>query len=169
MRKSVTLLLAFLIVAVTLILILAIFAHIYRFPATNYTFLGSTHSLTHWFGWIGTIYIFIATPAQPIIKRLAQKYYKAMLNIHMFGNLLAVMFISIHFAQQVTRPPNAFPELGTGVVLYASMILLVATGLVRYSGVLRSYWRQGNFLHASLAITFYLVIIVHILHGISII
>jgi hypothetical protein len=166
--KKVLLLIIALLVFLTVIIEAVFFLRIYRFPFVSYTLLGATHSLTHWIGWIGTIYIFVASPAMPIIKRLAPKYYRTTLSIHMIGNLAAVLFVSIHFAQQLTRPPTAFPNLGTGVVLYAAMIMLVSTGIVRYYGVKR-YFKQVNFLHASFALLFYVVIVVHILHGISVI
>jgi hypothetical protein len=158
-----------LIVVAIVVVEAVIFLRIYRFPFVQYTFLGATHSLTHWIGWIGTIYLFIASPALPIIKRKAPSRYKNTLGIHMIGNLIAVLLVSIHFAQQVTRPATAFPQLGTGVVLYAAMILLVSTGLARYSGIIKHHARRVNFLHASFTVMFYFVIIVHILHGISII
>jgi uncharacterized membrane protein YidH (DUF202 family) len=166
--KKVLLLIIALLVILIVVVEAVIFLRVYRFPFISYTFLGATYSLTHWFGWIGTIYIFIASPAMPIIKRLAPKYYRTMLGIHMIGNLVAVLFVSIHFAQQLTRSSTAFPDLGTGIILYAVMIMLVSTGIVRYYGV-RKYIKQVNFLHASFAVLFYVVIIVHILQGISVI
>jgi hypothetical protein len=158
-----------LIVIAIIVVEAIIFLRFYRFPFVQYTFLGATHSLTHWIGWIGTIYIFIASPALPVIKRRATAHYKNMLSIHMIGNVLGVLLISIHFAQQMTRPATAFPDLGTGIVLYAAMILLVSTGLAKYSGIVKNHARLVNFLHASFTVMFYVVIIVHILHGISII
>jgi hypothetical protein len=169
LMRKIMLLAIGIIIIITAIIEAIIFLRIYRFPFVQYTVLGATHSLTHWIGWIGTIYIFIVAPVQPIIKRKASKYLRTSLNIHMIGNLLAVLLVSVHFAQQLTRPPSSFPELGTGVVLYAAMILLVATGTITYSGAMKKFSKQLRFLHASFALTFYIVIIVHILHGISII
>jgi hypothetical protein len=146
-----------------------IFLGIYRFPFVQITFLGATHSLTHWIGFIGTIYIAFAVPAQPLIKRKAPRHLRTSLNIHMIGNLLAVMLISIHFAQQVTRPALFYPELGTGIVLYATMLLLTATGIIQYSSVAKKYVHYLRFLHPAFALMFYTVIVAHILHGISII
>jgi hypothetical protein len=169
LMRKIMLLAIGIIIIITAIIEAIIFLRIYRFPFVQYTVLGATHSLTHWIGWIGTIYIFIVAPVQPIIKRKASKYLRTSLNIHMVGNLLAVLLVSVHFAQQLTRPPSSFPELGTGVVLYAAMILLVTTGTITYSGAMKKFSKQLRFLHASFALTFYIVIIVHILHGISII
>jgi len=75
------------------------------------------------------------------------------------------MFVSIHFTQQISRPPQAFPQLGTGIVLYAAMILLVLTGFfLRFKPV-----RYSRVLHTSVAVSFYLIIVVHVLHGLGII
>jgi hypothetical protein len=169
LKRLITLLVASIIIAITVIMVAAIFGHLYRFPNIYYNLLGARFALTHWFAWGGTLFVFISSIAQPIVKRKSPSHYKTMLPIHMLGNLIAVMFISIHFAQQLTRPSTSFPDLGTGVVLYASMILLVATGLARYSGIIRKYFRSVYFLHAAFALTFFVVIIVHVLHGISII
>jgi hypothetical protein len=168
LKRTLLLMLSLIVIAIIVVEGI-IFLRIYRFPFVQYTFLGATHSLTHWIGWIGTTYIFTATPAMPLVKRKAPTHYKNMLGIHMIGNLLAVLLVSIHFAQQMTRPATAFPNLGTGIVLYAAMILLVSTGLARYSGIIKHQARRVNFLHASFTVMFYVVIIVHILHGISII
>jgi len=61
-----------------------------------------------------------------------------------------------------------YPHLGTGIVLYPTLLLLVATGFItRYL----SYHNKSKllFVHKAITFTFYLVIIVHILHGIEII
>jgi hypothetical protein len=48
----------------------------------------------------------------------------------------------------------AYPDLGTGVALYAAMMLLVATGILRYSGIGKRFAKQLNFLNPAFAITF---------------
>ena len=168
MNKLVIFVLSLILMA-TIIIEAVIFLRIFRFPFVQITFLGATHSLTHWIGWIGTLYIAFSTPLQPIVKRKAPKRLKAMLNIHMAGNMLAVLLVSIHFAHQVTRPLSSYPDLGTGVVLYAVMVLLVATGMAMYSGKVTRFSKQTRFLHPGFALTFYSVIIVHILQGVAII
>jgi hypothetical protein len=57
-------------------------------------------------------------------------------------------------AHQVTRSTSAYPDLGTGVALYAAMMLLVATGILRYSGIGKRFAKQLNFLNPAFAITF---------------
>ena len=146
-----------------------IFLHLVRLPFVQVNVFGATFSLTHWIGWIGTLYIAFTTPFLPIVKLKAPKYFGKTLNIHIIGNLVAVLLVSVHFAHQVTRSVSAYPDLGTGIVLYSAMMLLVATGILRYSGIGKRFAKQLIFLHPAFAVTFYTVIIVHILHGISLI
>jgi hypothetical protein len=146
-----------------------IFLHMYRLPFVQITMLGATNSLTHWIGWIGTLYLFFATPLEPIVKRRYPTHLKTALPIHMIGNMLAVMLVSVHFAHQVTRSAANYPDLGTGLALYAAMVTLTATGIVMYSSLARRFSKQARFLHPTFAVVFYTVILVHILHGISII
>ena len=101
-------------------------------------------------------------------KRNNPASLKNLLKVHIFGNLFAFMFVSIHFAQQMSRPSQFFPYLGTGIVLYPTMLLLVATGFIQR---FLAYKNKNSlrFIHGALTLTFYLTIIVHILHGIVII
>ncbi len=132
----------------------------------HYEFAGEL--IHHWLSWAGVLFVALFTPAYYLLKRRYPKHYRTLLGTHMFGNLIAVMLVSIHFTQQISRPAVAYPELGTGIVLYPTMLLLVLAGFVlafRFSKKYRPWW----FFHASLAVTFYMVIIVHILHGLKII
>jgi hypothetical protein len=52
------------------------------------------------------------------------------------------LLVSIHFAHQVTRPASNYPDLGTGIVLYATMILLVTTGMVLISNIGTKFVKQ---------------------------
>jgi hypothetical protein len=125
--------------------------------------------LNHWFVWIGTIYIAITVPTIAILKRRHLQRYGTLLRTHMFGNLLAFMLISLHFASQISRPANAYPDLGTGLALYTAMVLLVGTGfLQRFQPTPNSKPKSYRFIHTGLAVAFYLIIIVHILHGLAI-
>ena len=165
MRKPLVLL-ALIIIAVTVVVVALIFLRVFRIPFFQIEVLGISTSAVHWIGWAGTLYIAFATPAYPIVKRKYSQHLKKMLNIHVLGNLLAVLLVSIHFAHQVTRSASNYPDLGTGIVLYATMILLVATGLVLVSGIGSKLVKQLRFLHPAFAITFYTVIIMHVIHGI---
>ena len=119
----------------------------------------------HWLGITGTLFIFVFTPAFYILKRRAPKRYRTLLGAHVTGNLVSVTLIGIHFAQQVRRWPNI--DLATGIALAAMVILQASTGIIgrfQIGGSLRKYWR---FIHKALPLTFYLVIGIHVLHGLG--
>lgn len=162
MRKSLVIS-ASLIVIVTFIVVATIFLRVWRVPFIQVEILGISNSAIHWIGWIGTLYIAFATPFYPIIKRKYPRYMSKILNIHVLGNLLGVLMVSIHFANHVTRPVSSYPDLGTGVVLYATMLLLLATGMVTVTGIGHKFFKQIRFLHSAFAVTFYTVIVMHIL------
>ena len=130
-------------------------------------FLIGPYNFHHWLSWIGTIFVAVYTPIYYWMKRNKPASLKNLLKVHIFGNLFAFMFVSIHFTQQMSRPAQFFPHLGTGIVLYPTLLLLVITGFVNR---FLSYKNKKNllFLHKGITLTFYLTIIVHILHGIEI-
>lgn len=156
------------IAAVIIIIVVLIFLRVWRIPFFQVEILGISHSAVHWIGWIGALYIAFATPIYPIIKRKYPHFTKRTLGYHVTGNLFGVLLVSIHFAHQVTRPISSYPDLGTGIVLYVAMIALSATGLVLISGIGRGFLRQIRFLHPAFAITFYTVIVMHILEDLLI-
>jgi hypothetical protein len=102
-----------------------------------------------------------------VIKLQDPKHIKVLLDIHNFGFLVAFLLISVHFAGQMSRPPQAFPDLGEGIALYVTMVLLVATGMwqrfgPRTGGAKRRYNLKVNRLvHTSLISAFYIIVIVH--------
>jgi hypothetical protein len=126
--------------------------------------------LSHWFVWIGTIYVAFAVPIIAVLKKRHPQRYKTLFRTHVFGNLLAFMLISLHFASQISRPATSYPELGTGIFLYTAMVLLVGTGFLQRFQLIPSIKSQSyRFIHVGSAVAFYLIIIVHILHGLLII
>jgi hypothetical protein len=125
---------------------------------------------THWLSWIGTLFIALFTPLYYVLKRRIPRLVQRLVPIHMYGNLLSFLLISTHFFQQVGRPPQFYPDLGTGVALYAVGILLVASGFIHRFQLLGSVVpHQNRFLHVSVTSAFYIIIIVHILQGIGLI
>src|SRR3990170_5980297 len=125
--------------------------------------------LSHWFVWIGTIYVAFTVPIIAVLKKRHPQQYKTLFRIHVFGNLLAFMLISLHFASQISRPANSYPELGTGLTLYIAMVLLVGTGFLQRFQLIPSIKPQTyRFIHIGSAVAFYLIIVVHILHGLAI-
>ena len=164
--KKLVLSIAAIIIMVTIVVVALVFLRVFRLPFVYVTILGANHSLTHWIGWIGALYIAFATPVYPITKRKFPPLIKSALSSHIVGNLIAVLLVSTHFAHQVTRPASSYPDLGTGIVLYATMIILVSTGFIQYSSIAKKYINQMKFLHPAFALTFYTVIVMHIIQGI---
>ena len=135
----------------------------------DFGFFAGPFRLNHWFVWIGTLYIALAVPIVAASKRRRPNRYQSLLRIHVFGNLLAFLLISIHFAGQMGRPAAFYPDLGTGLVLYTAMALLVATGFAqRFHLIPRIKPQSYRFVHIGSTVAFYLAIIVHILHGLGI-
>ena len=164
--KKLVLSVASLIIVLTVILVALTFLHVFRLPRVFVNVLGANYSLTHWASWIGTLYIAFVTPVYPIVKRKFATHLRSVLPVHIIGNLIAVLFVSVHFAHQVTRPVSSYPVLGTGTILYSTMIILVSTGFIQYSSIAQKYAKQLKFLHPAFALTFYAVIVMHIIHGI---
>jgi hypothetical protein len=125
--------------------------------------------LGHWLGVLGTLFIAIFTPTYYVLKRRYPRRLKAMLNVHIFGTLFSFILISIHFAQQMGRPPEFFPDPGTGVISYIATLILVSTGFLHRFKLLegrRIYPPHRNrYLHLSITLTFYLVIVFHALRN----
>jgi len=124
----------------------------------------------HWFVWIGTLYIALAVPLIAVLKKRRPSKFKTLFRLHVFGNLAAFLLISLHFAGQIDRPATAYPQLGTGLALYIIMILLVATGFThRFQLIPQIKSQTRKFIHVGLTFSFYIVIGIHILHGLGVI
>jgi hypothetical protein len=150
---------ALLVVVVTALLMVTTYLH-----WINISFLVGPLRFSHWLAIIGTIYIAIATPAFVILKRYNPQKYKGLLRYHIFGNLLFFSLISIHFAAQLGRSVAFYPSLGTGLALYIALTLEVISGFAERFPVIKQINRKTNqFVHASLVMVFYLVIIFHVL------
>ena len=122
----------------------------------------------HWFVWIGTSYIAFAVPIIAILKKRLQSRFKTLFGVHVFGNLLAFLLVSIHFVAQIGRPSTAYPQLGTGLALYIIMIMLVATGFThRFQLIPQIKSQTRKFVHVGLTFSFYIIIGIHILHGLG--
>ena len=157
--KNSEFLLALLIVIVTALLMVAAFMH-----WINVSFFVGPLRFSHWLAIIGTIYIAIATPAFVLLKRYYPEKYKGLLSYHIFGNLLFFSLISIHFAGQLGRSTAFFPSLGTGLALYIALTLEVISGFAERFPLIKQIDHKTNqFIHASLVMVFYLVIIFHVL------
>ncbi len=125
--------------------------------------------LPHWLVWIGAGYIAIVTPVYSILKRRNPRHFKTLLKVHVFGNLTAFLLISIHFSQQMGRPPEIAPVLGTGLALFIIVGIMAATGFLQRFRLVRRLLKEWRFIHVSLSLSFYIVLIVHILRNLMII
>jgi uncharacterized membrane protein YidH (DUF202 family) len=124
---------------------------------------------SHWMALIGFAFVAVYTPMFYFLKRRYPTKIKTLLNIHVFGFLLAFMLVSIHFAGQISRPPQFYPELGEGIALYLAMVVLVVTGFLHRFQIIpkkaREYYSPhfNRFLHVSTITAFYIIIIIHVL------
>lgn len=145
--------------------IISIIAYIFWY---RLTFFVGSYLFIHWIGLIATAFIAISIPIHYILKRKRPQNSKKILKLHTFGNLLAFLLISLHFAQNVGRLSMAVQRLGLGFALYLLLSLIVATGILeRYqtSGKLPRYTKV---IHKYSVIFLYLVILVHVLEGFNI-
>ena len=159
--RNIELLIASLIIVVTLFLMVADNLSVIHFGY----FVGPLRA-NHWFVLLGTFYVAITVP---LIAKLKQKYsskFFTLFRLHVFGNLLAFVLISLHFAGQVSRPAAFYPDLGTGLTLYIIMMFLVATGFThRFNLIPKIKSQTRKYVHVGLSFSFYIVIIIHTLHG----
>jgi hypothetical protein len=123
----------------------------------------------HWLGFIGAVYIAIFTPIYAIVKRRSPKRRGTLLNVHVSGNLVAFLFISIHFTQQMGRPAQFAPTLGTGLTLYIIVAIMAVTGLMQRFQLAGRFLKIWRFIHVSLSLSFYIIVVIHILHNMGII
>ncbi|MCW3995780.1 MAG: hypothetical protein NWE98_06490 [Candidatus Bathyarchaeota archaeon] len=157
--------------------ILAVATIIFVFLVYNRTivlsFIVGPFRFSHWLGIIGTVYIAIATPLFVVLKRRFHADWTRIVRFHMFGNMVFFAFIAAHFAAQVGRPPSNYPELGTGLAMFLAMALQVASGFTQRFRSQRAAFKKifnyktNMFIHASLVMVFYLVIVFHVLHGLG--
>ena len=153
--------------ATLILLAIVIFTYLVGTRMIVLRILVGSYYIDHWLSWIGTFYIAIVTPLLYYLKKRYPARREPLLKVHTIGNLLAVMLISAHLIQQLTRPPQFYPDLGTGIILYVAALLLVASGYsMRYLKPTR-YWKTLKFIHNGSTMTFYLTIGLHILHGLG--
>jgi hypothetical protein len=153
---------AFLMVAITLVLMAAVAVRL-----IDIHFIIGPWFAHHWLTWIGTLFIGVYTPVFYMLKRRRRDIYDALLRVHVFGGLLAVALVALHFTQHVTRPAAFYPDLGTGVVLFSAVALSAFTGLLMRYRILTGGTREWRLLHTGAAVTFYLAIGMHIATGLG--
>jgi len=155
-RRDLSFLFGILIIILTIFLSAGIYFHLLQFR-----FLVGPLFLSHWLSWIGTVYIAFYTPAYHFLKRRYPKNILRLLRFHCLGYLIAFMFISIHFFSATPR--------GTGEALYLTTLILVMSGFIFRFQFLRTHIGGYNinhilrYIHLSVVMTFYIVIVVHII------
>jgi hypothetical protein len=159
------LVIASLLVLTSLILMIVIY-----FDLVDVGFIVGSYRFHHWSVILGSFYVAIITPFFAVLKRIKLDSLRSLMRVHVFGNLFAFVFVSIHFAGQLSRPLEFYPDLGSGVGLYVAMGMLVLTGfLLRFGLVSGGSRRLIRVVHVIAVLSFYLVILVHALSGFGII
>ena len=155
---------------VTLIILLTIAISVAIYVGfVDLLFFVGPYLFGHWLAWIGTFLIVILSPLYYVLKRRYLQKFQSLLKIHVFGSLVSFFLITVHFMVQVTRPPEFYPDLNTGIILQAVMVILVISGFLHRFKLIKSIRPHLNrFLHISITLSFYLVIGVHTLQGLAI-
>jgi carbon starvation protein CstA len=134
----------------------------------DFSYSVGSYRFNHWLVWIGSLYIAFTIPVYTMLKKRYPIKTRQLLGFHVFGNLSAFVLISIHFSSQISRPAAFYPELGTGLAMFLSMLLSVSTGFSHRFGIVKNVKPQAHrLIHVGLAFAFYLVIGIHILHGLG--
>ena len=133
------------------------------------TFFVGSFLFSHWLSLIGIVFIAIFNPIHYILKRTRPRNLKLLLRIHVFGNLFSFLLVSLHFAQHLGRLAGFIQRLGTGVVSFFVLSIIVATGILQRFRITRKLERHTKFLHTYIVIFFYLIIFIHMLQGFNII
>ena len=121
--------------------------------------------LTHFLSIIGSSFVAFFTPLYYFLKRKRRRLTKNLLKIHVFGNSISCMFVSIHVVARLIRLP-----LGLGVLSYLFLLLLVLSGYAFRYGVLKPLKlvmkdipHNNRYIHVSLTASFYIVYLFHLL------
>jgi hypothetical protein len=123
----------------------------------------------HWLGLGGTIFIAAFVPIYYVLKRNKAGKIKTLLRIHVFGNLLGFLLVSVHFSQNIGRLAGFYPRLSDGFLLFLVMAVIVATGVIeRFAGKPKLV-RYTKPIHGYTVAVFYLIVFVHTLQGFNII
>ncbi|UCC58249.1 MAG: hypothetical protein JSW14_07870 [Candidatus Bathyarchaeum sp.] len=133
------------------------------------TFFVGPYLFTHWLSLTGTSFISIFIPIYYILKHKRPQSTKVLLRIHVFGNLFSFLLISTHFAQHIGRLAAIFPYLDTGVVSFPILSTIVATGFLERFHITGKIVSYRKIIHRYVTVFFYVIIIIHILHGFNII
>ncbi len=117
----------------------------------------------HWVGLAATVFVAVLVPVYYVLKRKRRKKIRLLLRVHVFGNLLSFLLISVHFAQNMGRLSGFSSKLGDGFVLFLVMIIIVATGVLVRFGAKMKFLRYVKFVHSYGVLVFYFVVAFHVL------
>ena len=154
---------ASLILLITIILSVVAFVQWY----TLSFFVGSLF-FVHWLSIIGTAFIASLVPVYVVLKHTRPHIFKKLLRIHVFGNLLAFLLVSVHFAQNTGRLADFYFRLEYGFLLFLVLAVIVATGMMERFGAKLSFVRYVKPVHNYSVVIFYLVTIIHVLRSLVI-
>ncbi len=121
--------------------------------------------LHHFLVVVGAGYVLVFVPVYACVKRRAPQQRPGFLKAHVFGNLVAFVLISAHFAFQMARPSGFAPALGTGLSAYVLVLVIVVAGFMQRFGVDSSHVKTWRFVHIGLALSIYVVVGVHALRN----
>ena len=151
-----------------LLLVTAILSSVAYIAWQKLTFFVGSYLFIHWLGLVATMFIAISIPIYYVLKLKRPQNSKIILKIHVTGNLIAYLLISLHFAQNLGRLAGALQRLGTGFALYLLLSLIVATGILEKYKINGKLPRYSRVIHKYTVIILYLVILIHLLEGFNI-
>ncbi|MCW4035464.1 MAG: hypothetical protein NWF03_08890 [Candidatus Bathyarchaeota archaeon] len=123
----------------------------------------------HWIGLIGTVFITVFTPIYYILNRKRPKSRRTLLKLHVYGNLVSYLLVSVHFAQHLGRLSSFVSNLGEGTVLFVVLTTITATGIMERFQIAKSQQKTVKLVHHYAVIVFYAVVLLHTLQGFNII
>lgn len=129
-----------------------------------YVFIGP-FVLGHWMVIVASAYLVVAVSAYACLKRRSSLARSGLLALHVFGNLLAFLLIAAHFAQQMGRPAEAAPSLGTGLAGFLLVAIVVAAGFMLRFGMAPAWRSSWRMLHVGVSLSLLVVIGIHALRN----
>lgn len=121
----------------------------------------------HWFSLIGGAYLLTFIAIQAYLKRHNAVDRGTLLKVHVFGNLLAVMLVSVHFAIQMSRPAEFAPDLGTGLATYLLFVVIIAAGFMMRFGLAVKHRESWRLIHVGLSLSLFIILIIHVLRNLG--
>ena len=118
----------------------------------------------HWLSIIGGTFILVYTPIFAYMKRHTAFNRGTLLKVHVFGNLLAVMFVSVHFAEQMGHAH----DLGTGLAMSLLLVVILAAGFMMRFGLLTQQRESWRLFHVGFGLSLFIVLVIHALRNFGI-